>query len=139
MILSEVFKILTATPVKKRQKRLRIKPQFPEIYLVITADRITAMGRNAPNKVARSRSSGYQNPLFLWERIITMSEIHPDSGAPTNHIEMSFTDYVVHARPINIPALPMPHGKKQAPMTVSFVIPYFLPYFRMSQALSSIS
>jgi len=132
--LSEVFKMLTATPVKKRQKRLRIKPQVPGIYPVITADKITAMGRNAPNKVARSRSSGYQNPLFFWERIITISEIHPDSGAPTKHIQVSFTDYVVHVRTINILALPMPHGKKQAPITVSFVIPYFLPYLRMSQA-----
>jgi len=86
MTFSEVFKIPTATPVKNRQKRLRIKPQVPAIYLVTTADRTTAMGRNTPNKVARSRSSGYQNPFFLWERIITISEIHPDSGAPTKHI-----------------------------------------------------
>ena len=84
---SEVSKILTATPVKKRQMRLRANPQVPGMYLVTTAERITATGRNAPNKVARSLSSGYQSPLFLWERIITISEIHPDSGAPTNTSE----------------------------------------------------
>ncbi len=79
-------KTRTATPTKKKQAKLAIKPTTPGTYRVITAERITAIGRKAPNSVALSRSSGYHiPPRFFLDRIMTISDIHPDRGAPTEN------------------------------------------------------
>ncbi len=74
---------LTPIPFMKRQMRFSISPSRPGTYFVMMPGRSTVRGRKAPKRHARRRSSGNQKPRFFLYLITILSDIQPESGAPT--------------------------------------------------------
>jgi hypothetical protein len=76
----------TPMPLKKRQTKLRTKPNSPSTYLNNNPEISTERGtkNKAPYTAARRRSSGYHTPPRLARhRTTILSDIRPARGAPT--------------------------------------------------------
>ncbi len=74
---------LTPIPFMKKQMRFSVSPSRPGTNFVMIPGKSTVRGRKAPKRHARRRSSGNQKPRFFLYLITILSDIQPESGAPT--------------------------------------------------------
>src|SRR5882762_2253259 len=119
----------TPRPLTNKQIRLSTRPTVPSTYCVNTPDSSTESGAStsAPTIVLRNLSSGTHPPPRRARRFATiLSEMNPPSGLPTEDDRMGKIRVIWHREDLLMQ--PRPAGMKQAPMTASLVMLYFIPY-----------